>query len=88
MKRLSMVIFCLVVMGFVATITLSQAQEHDDHECEPEMTCGDQMATPNPKKKCVPKIKTGTSINKNNDNNGKKDAAEEGSQRREVPKSK
>ena len=91
MKRLSMVVFCLVVMGLVASLTLSQAQEFDDPENEPEMTCGDQMAAPKLKKKCVPKIKTGASINKkndSNDNNGKKDDAEEGSPHREGPKSK
>ena len=79
---------CLIVIAFITSITLSQAQEFDDPENEPEMTCGDQMATPKPKKKCVPKIKIGTSINKNKDNNGKKDGSEEGSMRCEVPKSK
>lgn len=74
MKRLSRVVFCLVVMGFVATVTLSQAQEHDDHECEPEMTCGDQMATPKSKQPgdTGPRSKQQgkTGINKNKDNKG------------------
>ena len=75
MKKLSMVIFCLVVMCMVASVTLSQAQEHDDHECEPEMTCGDQMATPKPKQPgdTGPRSKqvgSKTSINKNKDGKG------------------
>ena len=98
MKKLSMVVFCLVVMCLIASVKLSKAQEHDDHECEPEMTCGDQMATPKLKQPgdTGPRSKqvgSKTSINKNKDDKGvnikgKRDDAKKDSPRGEDPKSK
>ena len=98
MKKLSIVVFCLIVMGLVALAKLSQAQEHDDHECEPEMTCGDQMATPKSKQPgdTGPRSKqvgSKTGINKNKDDKGdnikgKMDDAKKDSPRRDDPKSK
>jgi len=64
MKRLSMVVFCLVVMGLVAPVTLSLAKEHNNNKCETEMTSGNQD--------CVPKTAQKNETQKNN-KNGKND---------------